>query len=134
MSLGFEEPFLHRLVPIVGEISGGAYPELASAEEASRVTVEREEQKFLSTLAVGSRLVQEAILEARRGGSTVLGGEQVFRFYDTLGLPLEVLREIAEEERFTLDEDGFGRELEAQRSRSRAAVGASRRELATASR
>lgn len=129
MSLGFEEPFLHRLLPIVGEVGGGAYPELAAAESSSRVTVESEEQKFLSTLATGSRQVQEAILAARHAGADTLSGQQVFYFYDTLGLPLEVLREIAEEEQFALDESGFGRELEAQRSRSRASIGESRLEL-----
>lgn len=129
MSLGFEEPFLHRLLPIVGEIGGDAYPELTAAESSSRVTVESEEHKFLSTLAAGSRQVQEAILTARHAGADTLSGQQVFYFYDTLGLPLEVLREIAEEEQFSLDEDGFDRELEAQRSRSRASIGESRLEL-----
>ena len=120
MGLGFEEPFLHRLVPVVGEVLGGAYPELGATERASVATVEAEEAKFLSTVAVASRQVQEAVEEARERGAEALPGETLFRFYDTYGLPLELLREIAEEERIGLDEEGFHRALEEQRSRSRA--------------
>jgi alanyl-tRNA synthetase len=121
MGLGFEEPFLHRLVPVVGEVLGGAYPELGATERASSATVEAEEAKFLSTVAVASRQVQEAVEEARERGTDTLAGATLFRFYDTYGLPLELLREIAEEERIGLDEEGFQRALEEQRARSRAA-------------
>ncbi len=129
MSLGFDEPFLHRLLPVVREVMGTAYPELEKTERASAVTVETEERKFLETLATGSRQVQEAIGAARESGLEVLGGEAVFRFYDTFGLPLEVIEEIAEEERFGIDRAGFERELETQRSRSRAAMGGAGRKL-----
>ncbi|MDH3745724.1 MAG: alanine--tRNA ligase, partial [Acidobacteriota bacterium] len=129
MSLGFAEPFLHRLLPVVREVMGAAYPELEKTERASVVTVETEERKFLETLALGSRQVQEAIGSAREEGLNTLDGESVFRFYDTYGLPLEVIEEIAEEERFGIDRKGFERHLEIQRSRSRAAMGGTQREL-----
>jgi len=121
MSLGFEEPFLHRLLPILGEVMGDAYPQLAATREASTATVKAEEEKFLSTLATGARQVQEEIAAARRSGEGKLAGEVAFRLYDTHGLPLEIIREIAEEERFGIDEAGFEAELERQRERSRAA-------------
>ena len=121
MNLGFEEPFLHRLLPVVTETLGGTYPELAKAQSASGTTVEAEEQKFLGTLAVGSKQVQVAIDELRATDSQVLPGATLFRLYDTYGLPLELIEEIAEEEQFTLDRHGFERELEQQRKRSRAA-------------
>ncbi|MGH9464187.1 MAG: alanine--tRNA ligase, partial [Thermoanaerobaculia bacterium] len=137
MRLGFAEPFLHRLLPLVRETMGSAYPELAVAEPASVATVEAEESKFLSTVALASRQVQEAIDAARATGDLRLGGEALFRFYDTYGLPLELLREIAEEERVALDEQGFEAALESQRRRSRQAgdegkdrLGAARRALA----
>ncbi len=123
MSLGFEEPFLNRLVPVLRETMGAVYPELAAAEQASVATVRAEEEKFLNTIAAASRQVQEAIEAARAEGISVLAGPVVFRFYDTFGLPLEVLREIAEEERFRLDEEGFQQALEGQRRRSREAAG-----------
>jgi alanyl-tRNA synthetase len=130
MRLGFEEPFLHRLVPVIGEVMGRQYPELERAERASAATVEAEEARFLDTLAAGSVQVQEAIEVARREGSSEISGEVAFRFYDTHGLPIDTLREIAEEERIGLDIEGFERALEAQRARSRAALGAADERLA----
>ncbi len=124
MRLGFDEPFLCRLLPLVDEAMAGAYAELAATRAASESTVRTEEEKFLSTVAVGSKMVQEAIEEARRKGAGTLAGAVVFRLYDTYGLPLQLLREIAEEERFGLDEGGFETALAEQRDRSRAATGA----------
>ncbi|MGE0641328.1 MAG: alanine--tRNA ligase [Thermoanaerobaculia bacterium] len=127
MRLGFEEPFLCRLLPTVDEAMAGFYPELGATRAASESTLRTEEEKFLATVAAGSRHVQEAIEEAKRSGGRALSGEQVFRLYDTHGLPIQLLREIAEEERFSLDEAGFERALEGQRERSRAATGDSQR-------
>ena len=122
MRLGFEEPFLHKLVPVLGEVMGGAYLELAGTRQASMATIKAEEEKFLSTVANGARQVQEEIERLRPKGETVLPGAMIFRLYDTYGLPLEVIREIAEEERFRLDEAGFNEALEAQREQSRKAT------------
>ncbi|HEV8577514.1 MAG TPA: alanine--tRNA ligase [Thermoanaerobaculia bacterium] len=122
MRLGFEEPFLHKLVPALGEVMGGAYLELAATRQASMATIKAEEEKFLSTVANGARQVQEEIERLRPQGTTVLPGAMVFRLYDTYGLPLEVIREIAEEERFRVDEAGFNEALEAQREQSRKAT------------
>jgi alanyl-tRNA synthetase len=122
MRLGFEEPFLHKLVPVLGEVMGGAYLELAATRQASMATIRAEEEKFLSTVANGARQVQEEIERLRPQGSTLLPGAMVFRLYDTYGLPLEVIREIAEEERFQIDEAGFAEALEGQREQSRKAT------------
>jgi alanyl-tRNA synthetase len=122
MRLGFEEPFLHALVPVLGEVMGAAYLELAATRQASIATIKAEEEKFLSTVASGARQVQEEIERLRPAGATVLPGAMVFRLYDTYGLPLEVIREIAEEERFTIDEAGFAEALESQREQSRKAT------------
>jgi alanyl-tRNA synthetase len=122
MRLGFEEPFLHKLVPVLGEVMGSAYLELAATRQASIATIQAEEEKFLSTVANGARQVQEEIERLRGEGKTALPGPMVFRLYDTYGLPLEVIREIAEEERFSLDEAGFTQALDAQREQSRKAT------------
>jgi alanyl-tRNA synthetase len=122
MRLGFEEPFLHRLVPVLGEVMGSAYLELAATRQASIATIKAEEEKFLSTVAAGARQVQEEVERLRREGQATLPGAMVFRLYDTYGLPLEVIREIAEEERFTIDEQGFASALEQQRAQSRKAT------------
>ncbi|MEO8504095.1 MAG: alanine--tRNA ligase [Acidobacteriota bacterium] len=123
MRLGFEEPFLNRLVPVLGEVMGSAYPELGATEQASRATIRAEEEKFLDTVATASQRVQEAIEEAKKNGGKTLSGETVFRFYDTYGLHVDLIREIAEEERFAVDDVGFELALEEQRSRSREATG-----------
>ncbi len=119
MKLGFEEPFMAALLPSLEEAFAGHYPELEAAREPSSATVTAEETRFLETVAVGAGKVQQAIEEARAGGRSALGGEQVFRLYDTFGLPLETVREIAEEEQFGIDEAGFEAALAEQRERSR---------------
>jgi alanyl-tRNA synthetase len=129
MRLGFEEPFLHRLVPVLGETMGAAYPELGATRGATIESVRAEETKFLATVANASRQVQEAIEEAKRSGAQLLSGAAVFRAYDTFGLPLEVIREIAEEERLGIDEAGFESALGAQREKSREATGEVQRRL-----
>jgi len=129
MRVGFEEPFLCRLLPIVDEAMAGAYPELKATQSASTATIRAEEEKFFDTVAIGSRMVQEGIEEAKRAGRRELSGEQVFRLYDTYGLPIQLLREIAEEERFAVDEAGFEQAIAGQRERSRAATGDSQKRL-----
>ncbi len=121
MRLGFEEPFLCRLLPVVDEAMAGAYPELAATRAASAATVRAEEEKFLATVAIGAKMVQESIEEAKREGSPVLPGPVAFRLYDTYGLPIQLVREIVEEERFGVDEAGFEGALAEQRKRSRTA-------------
>ena len=126
MKLGFEEPFLASLLPSLEETFAGHYPELEKAREPSSATVTAEETRFLETVAVGAGKVQQAIEEARAGGGSVLGGEAVFRLYDTFGLPIETVREIAEEEQFGIDEAGFEAALAEQRERSRVVTASAR--------
>ena len=120
MRLGFEEPFLHRLLPVLGEVMDAAYPELAATRAASQATVRTEEEKFLSTVATGARQVQEEIEAVRAAGRNELTGDVLFLLYDTYGVPLDVIREIAEEEQVQLDEERFEAALEERREQSRA--------------
>jgi alanyl-tRNA synthetase len=122
MRIGFEQPFLHRLVPVLGEVMGADYIELAATRQASMATMKAEEEKFRSTVANGARQVQEEIERLRAAGQATLPGAMVFRLYDTYGLPIDVIREIAEEERFRVDEAGFSAALETQREQSRRAT------------
>ena len=122
MRIGFEQPFLHRLVPVLGEVMGADYLELAATRQASMATLQAEEEKFRSTVANGARQVQDEIERLRAAGQSTLPGPMVFRLYDTYGLPIDVIREIAEEERFRVDEAGFSASLETQREQSRRAT------------
>jgi alanyl-tRNA synthetase len=115
MRLGFEEPFLFKLVPVLGEV-------MAATRQASMATIKAEEEKFLSTVANGARQVQEEIERLRPQGTTTLPGPMAFRLYDTYGLPWELIQEIAEEERFQVDEAGFKEALNAQKEQSRKAT------------
>ncbi len=123
MRIGFEEPFLHRLVPVVDEVMGGHYRELGKTREATQATVLVEEEKNLANLARGAIHVQQAIDRTRQAGSSVLPAEEIFRLYDTYGQGLDTVREIAEEERLGLDEEGFERILEQRRKKSRPTEG-----------
>jgi len=130
MRLGLEEPFLHRLVPVLGEVMGDAYPELAATREASVATIHTEEEKFLSTLASGSRQVQEEIEAARAKGLAELPGARAFWLYETHGLPVETIAEIAEEERMGFDRTGFDEALRRQQERSRQSAGEGKKRFA----
>jgi len=127
MRLGFADPFLCRLLPTVDEAMAGVYAELTATRGAAVETIRTEEEKFLSTVAIGAQKVQEAIEEAKRSGRGTLSGEAGFRLYDTYGLPIQLLGEIAEEEKFGVDQAGFEAALAEQRERSRAAGSAAKR-------
>ncbi len=119
MRLGLEEPFLAQLVPTLEGVMGQAYPQLGEGRSSLESVLTTEETKFLETLAVGSQRVQEAIEDAKGRGESTLPGAAVFRLYDTYGLPLETVVEIAEEEQMQVDHAGFETALEEQRNRSR---------------
>ncbi len=125
LGVDFREPFLPVLVPGVVEAFRGIYffperPGPAEAILAIGATLRDEETRFARTMAVGADRVGEAISELRRNGESALSGETVFRFYDTYGIPLEVIEEIAGDEGVAVDREGFEAELEKQRAASRA--------------
>lgn len=119
LRLGFEEPFLHRLVPVLGTVLAHHYQELESTRKATEVTIREEEEKYLQTRAAGARHIQAAIDRAIRQGASVLDGAVLFDLYETYGQELETVREIAEEERLGIDAAGFEAEREKHRARAR---------------
>jgi alanyl-tRNA synthetase len=129
MRIGFEEPFLHRLLPVLDEVMGRHYPELKKTLAATTATVSEEEEKYLATRARGARRIQEAIDRSR--AESRVGGEEIFRLYDTYGQEIEAIREIAEEEKLQLDEEGFQKLLEERQEDSRAATGELQKRLAS---
>jgi alanyl-tRNA synthetase len=117
--LGIDRPFLYELVGRVGDIMKDAYPELlASIEYISKVCLS-EEERFSFTLSSGLRYFDQVVRETRERGGTVLPGDRVFKLYDTFGFPLDLSQELAREKAMSVDEPGFGRELEEQRQRAR---------------
>ncbi len=117
--LGVDQPFLYQLVGRVGDIMKDAYPELlASIEYISKVCLS-EEERFAFTLSAGLRYFDQVVRETREQGGTVLPGARVFKLYDTFGFPLDLSQELACEKAMSVDEPGFGRELEEQRQKAR---------------
>ena len=114
--LGAASPFLHRLVDVVVREMGDAYPELRAGRETIAEVVRAEEDRFDAVLTDGLPRLEAALTQAAGG---VLAGEEMFRLYDTHGLPLDFIDELAAEKRVTVDRDGFERRLESQRTRSR---------------
>ncbi|WP_197513304.1 alanine--tRNA ligase [Acidihalobacter aeolianus] len=114
--LGLRDPFFHRLVaPLVDEM-GEAYPELAAAQNRIEQVLEQEEERFAETLEKGLKLLEDAVADL--GGAT-LSGELIFRLYDTYGFPVDLTADIAREQGFALDMDGFENAMDAQREKSR---------------
>ncbi|MGS2744479.1 alanine--tRNA ligase [Halomonas sp. LS-001] len=116
--LGASEPFFHTLVEALDAEMGGAYPELRKAKEQIARILLKEEEQFARTLDHGMGLLETALEEL---DGKVLSGATVFKLYDTYGFPYDLTADVCRERGVTLDEDGFQRELEAQRERARAA-------------
>jgi len=120
-NLGLEDPFLYRLIGVVCDIMKDSYPELlASAEYISKICLS-EEQRFVSTLSSGLKTFHQYISEAKKENLITLPGSSVFKLYDTFGFPVELSRELAEENGMEVDEQGFKEELEHQRNKARKA-------------
>ncbi len=117
--LGMTRPFLHRLVDVVAREMGDAYPELRTDRETITGVVRAEEDRFDAVLTDGLPRLEAALT---RAGGGVLAGDEIFRLYDTYGLPLDFIEELAAERDVTVDRGGFERCLEGQRTQSRAST------------
>ncbi|MBP5979383.1 MAG: alanine--tRNA ligase [Halomonas sp.] len=116
--LGATKPFFHMLVDALDVEMGEAYPELREARAQIARVLLKEEEQFARTLDHGMGLLNAALEELE---GNMLPGETVFKLYDTYGFPFDLTADVCRERNVTLDEEGFQRELEAQRERARAA-------------
>ena len=117
--LGIADPFLYRLAGSVIEAMRSAYPELAETRETVARVIRREEESFAGTLGEGLRDFNERAARLKAAGERALPGEEAFFLYDTRGLPLEIIEDLARENGLTVDEAAFTRAFETQRERSR---------------
>ncbi|WP_107863751.1 alanine--tRNA ligase [Neisseria polysaccharea] len=115
--LGQSKPFFHKLVADLVKEMGDAYPELKEKQAQIEEALKNEESRFAQTLETGIALLENALA---KGGKT-LGGEIIFKLYDTYGFPYDLTADICRERNIEPDEAGFEREMEAQRARARAA-------------
>jgi len=119
--LDLHEPFLYRLVSVVGEVMGEAYPEVVEKGEYIARVIKAEEEAFGRTLDRGLERFAEVVEGLKARGEMVLPGEEAFRLYDTYGFPLDLTQLMAEEEGLSVDVEGFQKAMERQRERAREA-------------
>ncbi|NBJ05152.1 alanine--tRNA ligase [Alistipes sp. Z76] len=118
--LGFTEPALCKLVPGLAEQMGHQFPELKSQQTLIERVIEEEESSFLRTLATGINLLDGVIRKA--GDKGCISGKDAFELYDTFGFPIDLTELIAREQGVDVDLEGFEKELQAQKERSRNAA------------
>ncbi len=118
--LGFNEPFLCRLVGQLVEDMGEFYPELPAQQGLVEKVIREEEMAFLRTLDRGIRLI-ESIME-KSSDTMLIKGEDAFTLYDTFGFPIDLSELIASERGFRIDLEGFEKELQKQKERARNAT------------
>ena len=120
--LGQKESFLFRLVPVLVQEMGGAFPELAAQRELITKVIKEEEESFLRTLSNGISMLSSAIEAVKAAGKTELDGTQAFRLFDTYGFPLDLTELICRESGVTVDEKQFDVEMQKQKERARNAA------------
>ncbi|HYI10525.1 MAG TPA: alanine--tRNA ligase [Thermoanaerobaculia bacterium] len=111
---------LTQLVDAVIEAMGEAYPELRERRQAIVKTLESEEERFSRTLTTGMERVGQVLDDVRHRGESTLGGAEIFRLYDTYGIPIDLIAEMAEEEGVTLDRAGFEQNMADARAKAKA--------------
>jgi len=120
--LDFREPFICKLVEVLKDNMGDAFPELVSQQGLIEKVIHEEEESFLRTLETGIRLLDELVAKAKAAGKTEISGENIFTLYDTFGFPFDLTSLILREKGMSVDEAGFISEMEKQKERSRNAA------------
>ena len=119
--LGIDEPFIHRVLPAVERVMADAYPEIREKGDFVSQVVKSEEERFLETVDRGLELLNQEI--AKLGKKKKLSGKVVFSLYDTYGFPVDLTEDITRNEGIEIDLQGFEKEMEKQRTKSRKARG-----------
>jgi len=117
--LNIEGAFLYNIADTVVEESKSAYPELAEKRDYIKKIIKIEEERFADTIDKGLAILGEYIEELRKENKTVLDGEKTFKLYDTYGFPIDLTRDILEEQGLDLDEEGFLNEMQIQKETAR---------------
>ncbi|MBQ8553511.1 MAG: alanine--tRNA ligase [Alistipes sp.] len=118
--LGFTEPTICKLVAGLADQMGHQFPELKKQQTLIERVIEEEEASFLRTLATGINLLDRVIAKVGKGGK--IAGKDAFELYDTFGFPIDLTELIAREQGVEVDLEGFDKELQAQKERSRNAA------------
>jgi alanyl-tRNA synthetase len=117
--LGFAQPVLHTLVQVLVDEMGDAYPELRPERDTIVRVVRSEEERFDAVLTSGLPRLEEA-LDRAAASNRVVPGDEAFRLYDSLGVPLDFMEDLAGQRQLAIDRQGFERAIEGQREKARA--------------
>ena len=120
--LGFKEPFICRLIEKLKVTMGESFPELSAQQQLIEKVIKEEEESFLRTLSTGIKLLDDIIAKTKKEKGSEIPGKDVFVLYDTFGFPVDLTGLIARENGLEIDSEGFQKEMEAQKSRSRNAA------------
>ena len=120
--LNRKEAFLYKLIPVLIESMGEAYPELEAQKSLIEKVIIEEEESFLRTLDTGIKLLDKIISDAKATGKTQISGVDAFTLYDTYGFPLDLTELILRENGMTVNNGEFNSEMEKQKARARNAA------------
>ena len=117
-----KEAFMYKLLPVLIETMGDAYPELIAQKNLIEKVIKEEEESFLRTLETGIRLLDKKMEETKAAGKTVLNGVDAFTLYDTYGFPLDLTELILRENGMEADIEEFNKAMQKQKERARNAA------------
>ena len=117
-----KEAFMYKLLPVLIETMGDAYPELIAQKSLIEKVIKEEEESFLRTLETGIRLLDKKMEETKAAGKTVLNGVDAFTLYDTYGFPLDLTELILRENGMEADIEEFNKAMQKQKERARNAA------------
>ncbi|MBP6065404.1 alanine--tRNA ligase [Bacteroides sp.] len=120
--LGQKQAFMYKLLPVLIESMGEAYPELISQKGLIEKVIKEEEESFLHTLETGIRLLDKTMADTKASGKKEISGKDAFTLYDTFGFPLDLTELILRENGMTVNNEEFTTEMEQQKSRARNAA------------
>jgi alanyl-tRNA synthetase len=121
--LGYDQPFLHRLAPIISQGYGDVYPEVRTRETLISDLIKREEERFGATIESGMSRLEDLIDSLKNKDEKILPGAEVFRLYETFGFPREMTEEVALDNGLQIDEEGYHLAAEAHSKISGSGVG-----------
>ena len=119
--LGVNEPFLYQVVDMVVHENECQYPELREKQAYITRVIRNEEENFAKTIDAGMHIFSDLFAEHQAKGERVFSGADAFKLYDTYGFPIDLTREMVQEQDMTVDEDAFQNLMEQQRVRARKA-------------
>jgi alanyl-tRNA synthetase len=120
--LGQKQAFMYKLLPVLIDNMGTAYPELKAQQPLIEKVIKEEEEAFLRTLETGIRLLDKTMADAKAAGKNEISGVDAFTLYDTFGFPIDLTELILRENGMTVNEEDFNAEMQKQKARARNAA------------